>query len=109
MPARNGTGPMGMGAMTGRGIGVCAEFVVQGKSYGGQAGPGLRRGCCSGGGYGRRNRSNAAGLPGWARKRLPDEVQHESVLTGNECEHLKNALANISARLKEVEAGQAKQ
>lgn len=39
MPRRDGTGPMGMGSMTGRGLGVCAG--VNAPVYGG----GLGRGC----------------------------------------------------------------
>jgi len=37
MPRQDGTGPQGMGAMTGRGLGPC--------------GSGMRRGCCRGLGW----------------------------------------------------------
>ena len=53
---------MGMGAMTGRGVGMCArvglsgyENAVQGRRYG------------MGYGRGRRNRFYATGQPGWVR------------------------------------------
>ncbi|NLN87139.1 MAG: DUF5320 domain-containing protein [Syntrophomonadaceae bacterium] len=49
MPRRDGTGPMGMGAMTGRGQGVCTG--VNAPAYGGWAGRGGGRGC--GRGFGR--------------------------------------------------------
>lgn len=41
MPGRDGTGPMGQGAMTGRGFGFCAA----GNAFGYGAGLGLRFGC----------------------------------------------------------------
>ncbi len=46
MPRRDGTGPMGMGSMTGRGLGACAG--VNAPVYGG----GFRRGCGRGFGQG---------------------------------------------------------
>lgn len=42
MPGRNGTGPMGQGSMTGRGLGVCNG--VNAVGYGAGAGFGCRRG-----------------------------------------------------------------
>ncbi len=42
MPKLDGTGPMGQGAGTGRGMGSCG------------AGSGMRRSCCGGYGFGRR-------------------------------------------------------
>ena len=47
MPRRDGTGPMGMGAMTGKGLGVCTgeNAPVYGR--------GFKRGC--GRGFGRGN------------------------------------------------------
>ena len=58
MPRRDGTGPMGAGSTTGRGLGVCAGMNT-GK-YGAGMGPGLgcRRG--SGGGFGRSFAANQA-------------------------------------------------
>ncbi|MDT8390653.1 MAG: DUF5320 domain-containing protein [Lentisphaeria bacterium] len=67
MPRGNGTGPNGMGPMTGRGAGFCAGFETAGfanpaPGYGmgrggrgmGGAGLGLRRGAGAGRGLGRR-------------------------------------------------------
>lgn len=42
MPGRNGTGPMGSGAMTGRGLGFCTGTDT--VRYGAGAGLGCRRG-----------------------------------------------------------------
>lgn len=58
MPGGDGTGPLGAGPMTGRGMGNCA----------GAAGPGFGRGRGSaGGGRGWRHWFRATGLPGWMR------------------------------------------
>mgnify|MGYP001238749722 CR=1 FL=1 len=48
MPRRDGTGPMGMGAMTGRGAGDCKRFVSNSFGIGGFGyGRGLRRMFCA--------------------------------------------------------------
>ena len=65
MPGGDGTGPGGLGPMTGRAAGYCAGYGVpgyanpiQGRGYGGWG---------RGGGFGRRNWYYATGMPGWAR------------------------------------------
>jgi len=63
MPGGDGTGPLGMGPMTGRGAGYCAGFAVPGFVNHGFGGGFFGR--C--GGRGRRNMFYATGLPGWAR------------------------------------------
>ncbi|NLE46489.1 MAG: DUF5320 domain-containing protein [Chloroflexi bacterium] len=68
MPAGDGTGPMGMGRMTGRAAGYCAGYGMPGYANpmpGRGLGMGWGRG--SGGGRGWRNMYYATGLPGWAR------------------------------------------
>nr|HID14079.1 hypothetical protein [Anaerolineae bacterium] len=72
MPRGDGTGPMGLGPMTGRRAGYCAGYGVPGYMNpipGRGFGLGLGRGW--GGGWGRgwrwRNWYYATGLPGWAR------------------------------------------
>ena len=66
MPGGDGTGPAGMGPMTGRAAGFCAGYPMPGymNPVGGRGfwGRGFR-----GGGWGRRNWFYATGLPGWAR------------------------------------------
>jgi hypothetical protein len=51
MPRGNGTGPMGMGPMSGRGAGYCAGYAMPGQMnpFGGRGGFGYGRG----GGFGR--------------------------------------------------------
>jgi len=63
MPRGDGTGPMGMGPMTGRAAGYCAGYPTAGymNPVGGRGFYGR------GGGWGRRNWYYATGLPGYVR------------------------------------------
>lgn len=68
MPRVNGTGPTGMGSMTGRAAGYCAGFGVPGfmnnQARGfARGGFGMGRGR----GFGRRYQFYATGLTGWQR------------------------------------------
>ena len=65
MPGGDGTGPAGMGPMTGRAAGYCAGYAVPGfmNPIAGRGFWGRGRG----GGWGRRNWFYATGLPGWQR------------------------------------------
>jgi hypothetical protein len=71
MPRGDGTGPAGMGSMTGRGAGFCAGYGVPGylnPGVGWGFGPRGGRGFFGrGGGRGRRNWFWATGLTGWQR------------------------------------------
>lgn len=70
MPRGDGTGPMGMGPMTGRAGGYCAGFGVPG-SMNFDPGRGYSAwGRGRGGGRGFRNRYYATGLFGWQRAAL---------------------------------------
>ncbi|HNV86377.1 MAG TPA: DUF5320 domain-containing protein [Candidatus Omnitrophota bacterium] len=62
MPGGDGTGPAGMGPMTGGGRGFCATGSSPREFWG--FGRGLQRG---GGGRGRRNWFHATGLARWQR------------------------------------------
>ncbi len=75
MPRGDGTGPMGLGPMTGRGMGYCAGYPVPGfmnpvpgfgfwryRQIGFRRPPGM-----GGRGRGYMNMFYATGLPGWAR------------------------------------------
>lgn len=62
MPRGDGTGPAGLGPMTGRAAGYCAGYSVPGY-----ANPVPGRGFALGGGRGWRHMYYATGLPGWAR------------------------------------------
>ncbi|OGV73307.1 MAG: hypothetical protein A3K19_14535 [Lentisphaerae bacterium RIFOXYB12_FULL_65_16] len=126
MPAGDGTGPMGMGPMSGRAAGVCAGFGVPGymnpvggRGFGMGFGPatGLRAGRGGGfgarggrggcGGRGWRNRFYATGLPGWARGDVPQAAapapEQELTLLKQHAEHVGNALEVIRKRIEEME------
>ena len=65
MPGGDGTGPGGMGPMTGRAAGFCVGYPAPGyANFAGGRGYGGRG---RGGGWGRRNWYYATGIPGWAR------------------------------------------
>jgi len=70
MPRGDGTGPMGLGPMSGRAAGFCAGYGVPGYMNP-IPGRGFARGFGPGLGFGRgrgwRNWYYATGLPGWAR------------------------------------------
>jgi len=75
MPGGDGTGPAGLGPMTGRAAGYCAGYSVPGymnpipgRGYFGRGYFGWGRGFYGrGGARGRRNWYYATGLPGWVR------------------------------------------
>jgi len=66
MPGGDGTGPAGLGPMTGRAAGFCAGYPVPGYANP-VGGRGMGMGWGRGGGWGRRNWFYATGIPGWAR------------------------------------------
>jgi len=115
MPGGDGTGPGGMGPMTGRAAGYCAGYSVPGfmNPYGGRGGFG------GGWGRGRRNWYGATGLPGGYRASVgmpawgapgfaptagvgPTKEQEVEYLK-NQAEFFDNALGEIRKRLEELE------
>jgi hypothetical protein len=64
MPRGDGTGPMGLGPMTGRGSGYCAGFTAPGFANAVFGFCGGGRGV-RGGGRGLRRMYPATGMPGW--------------------------------------------
>ncbi len=108
MPARNGTGPTGLGPMTGRGMGNCAGR--RGGQFGGQnLAKGFRHnGGVGRGGYGRRSMFYATGLTGWQRAATGGDaatplpamnVDKQSLLA--EIEAMQSQLAAMKMRLAE--------
>lgn len=120
MPGGDGTGPGGMGSMTGRAAGFCAGYSVPGF-----ANP--VRGGFGGGGFGRGRGGRGRGF-GWGRGRWfgaapaygapyaasaygayapqPSPRQETDALKG-QAEYLEGALEDIRKRLAELEAEQA--
>ncbi len=113
MPGNNGTGPMGMGPMTGRAAGFCAGYGVPGLASGmpGRgAGRGIGRGMGRGGrvGFGFRNQFHATGLTG--RQRAVGAVPQSDVeALKNQAKFLAETLADVQTQLGELEAAETKQ
>ena len=120
MPRGDGTGPMGMGPMTGRAAGFCAGYETPGYMNpapvrGSGMGAGQGRGF-GGGGRGWRNRYYATGMPGWMRfggyaapyappvpTQKPDPETEKQALK-NQAESLQSQLDFIKKRLDEFES-----
>lgn len=121
MPAGDGTGPRGMGPMTGRGAGYCAGYGAPGYANP-MPGWGFDMGWGRGGGWGRgwRNMYYATGLPGWARYGYapawgaplaaaygpygaPPTREQETEFLKSQAEMLKKELEAISQRIAELE------
>jgi len=126
MPRGDGTGPAGMGPMTGRGAGYCAGYPVPGymNSVGGRGFGAYGRGG-GGGGWGRRNWFYATGLPGWQRAGMgmpaygappayptpyaapygpPATKEQELDALKGQAEYFEDALEGIKKRLAELQA-----
>ena len=124
MPRGDGTGPAGLGPVTGRGAGYCVGNPVPGYAnpIGGR-GYGFGRGA----GRGYRNRYYATGLTGWQRAGIgypmwnvhfpavpyiqpyvPTREQEVDVLKG-QSKYLEDELSGIQKRLKELETDKTKQ
>lgn len=116
MPAGDGTGPMGMGPMTGRAAGYCAGFDVPGYM---NPIPGRGMGFGWGGGRGRgrgwRHGYRATGLPGWARWAWPPAYGVPAGPTAPEqtealkaqAAQMEQALNEIRKRISELETAQS--
>ncbi len=119
MPAGDGTGPMGMGPMTGRAAGSCAGYGTPGyMNPGFGRGMGRGRGAWGGrgGGRGGRNMFCATGLTGWQRASAgwmppyPAAPTHEQELEAlkGQAQYFENALGDLRKRIEEVEAQKVK-
>jgi len=126
MPAGDGTGPAGLGPMTGRAAGFCAGYPVPGymNPVGGRGYWGWGRGFW-GRGRGWRNWYYATGLPGWARAgygwpawggavgpyvpfpgpAAPTPEQELEVLR-QQAEFLQNSIDAVNKRIEELEKSQ---
>ena len=118
MPRGNGTGPAGLGPMTGRGAGFCAGYAVPGyvNPVGGRGYSGCGRGFGGrGGGRGWRNQFYATGLPSWARAGVGfsgpvgPTVTAEQELEGlkQQADFLQNSLSQVSEGIEQFEKTKA--
>ena len=116
MPREDGTGPAGLGLMTGRGAGCCTENETSDllKQVFAERGRGRRRGH---GGHGRRNRLSATGPTGWQcagigaegleplSQELPVESRERQLeLLNSQREHLEGVIDAVSKRIEALEA-----
>lgn len=113
MPGGDGTGPWGVGPMTGRGTGYCAGYKA--PCYGNS---GMRAGLwCRGGGAGQgwRNRCYATGPVGWQQTggwQRPlsggygsaiNQEQHLEALK-NQAERMQTALEDIRNEIEKMKS-----
>ena len=111
MPGGDGTGPLGMGSMTGRGAGYCADTDIpgntnmtpgRGRGMGFGRGRGFGRGMCRGLGW--MGAIAAGGLLAHSLFSATSKVDEKTVLT-EQATAMEGALANIKQRLSELEKG----
>jgi hypothetical protein len=103
MPRGDRTGPWGMGPLTGRRAGYCADYDVPGF-----ANPVPGRGYARGWGRGWRHRFYATGRPRWAYEPAwdyPPPLTREQELEGlrHEAQWLKGQLDAIGRRIEDFE------
>jgi len=110
MPAGNGTGPKGMGPMTGRAAGFCVGYANpmagRGMGFGQGCGFGAAGGNGRAMGRGWRHMFWATGLPGWTRSGMPAEVsnrEQERDQLKAHVERLESHLLDIRARIQNLE------
>lgn len=97
MPRGDGTGPAGMGSMTGRGLGYCAGFNAPGFTNSGFA-RGMGRGFGRGRGFAWRARVMQV-MP--IQPQVITEKQEKEILEGDLAD-LKQEMKEIEERLKEI-------
>lgn len=115
MPRGDGTGPMGRGPMTGRGLGLCAGLAVpalMGLAFG--RGRGGR-----GGGRGWRNMFHATGLTGWQRAAMASTapsaatvaptVETEKQFLETQVEMMQSQLDEVKKRLAGLETAKTQE
>ncbi len=111
MPGGDGTGPAGMGPMTGRAAGFCAGYPTAGymTAAGGRGYWGWGRG--RGGGWGRRNWYYGTGQPFWARAgqnflAAPNAEQEREALR-QQSQYLQDSLDAVNRRIEDLEKEKA--
>ena len=113
MPGGNGTGPGGMGPMTGRGAGFCAGYAVPGYAnpVGGRGygmgfgrGRGMGRGRGFGRGFGRAG--TGYGMPAYGGVSFAPTVAPQQELDSlkDQAEYLEDALDGIKKRIEELDS-----
>ncbi len=113
MPARDGMGPMGRGAMTGRGMGWCRDADAREEMPTRGQGFGFGRGGGRGGGWRHRHLFHATGLAGLPRAQpgmpsqgvgSPPTLSKEQYLAEltQQAESIEQALSELKSRIQEL-------
>jgi len=107
MPRGDGTGPLGMGPITGRAAGRCAGYspgytnqLPGGQGFGMGRGRGGRHGC--GMGMGWRHGWASQGYPAMTHS-IPNAPQDEITIRKNQAQFYGAALAKINKRIGDLE------
>ncbi len=89
MPGGNGTGPMGGGPMTGRGMGRCTGFT----------GGGFGRGC----GMGRGNRSRGSGFGNFPQQIVPTVTKEQQMqFLQQQADAFESDLKDIKSQIEQL-------
>ena len=111
MPRGDGTGPAGMGPMTGRAAGYCAGYAMPGFANPMVGwGRGFGRGFGRGMGWGRRGGLRGYGWvgpaypPAYGPAFAPPTAEQERDVLHQQAEALEQSLTDIRTRLAELEA-----
>lgn len=117
MPRGDGTGPRGLGSMTGRAAGYCAGYPIAGfmNPCVGRSRLGFGYGRGFGRGYGRGSRyGNTYPIPyfpqvyGGELYQPPTEPKQEMEMLVEEARYLKEQLETINKRITELEKSEKK-
>ncbi len=108
MPRGDGTGPEGLGPMTGRAMGYCAGYPTPG--FANPGGRGLARGWGRGVGRGMAWRHGGWRTPGYYasayyRPVAPLTQEQEKTAIQNQLEFLKEEMETLQHRLDELKKG----
>lgn len=101
MPRGDRTGPMGQGAMSGRGMGFCAGYPNPGFTRGGRMG-GFGRGMGRGFGRGCFRGGYAAGWPAYGNPPVDVPAISEKEALKQQSDYLKQQLKQIDDRLDQI-------
>ncbi|UCH98293.1 MAG: DUF5320 domain-containing protein [Candidatus Aminicenantes bacterium] len=106
MPGGDRTGPLGVGPMTGRGLGYCGGFDAPGYAY---TGPFFGRGFGFGRGRGRGMRRGMGFGLRWGVSVYPYpyvppySYENEAEMLRQQAKHLEDSLEQINKRLTQIE------
>jgi len=107
MPREDGTGPLGMGLMSGKGAGYCGGYTFNkpafenctNKGFGWSCGFGI---CGFGrGSRGWRHQFYATGLPGWVRGSATQGA-YQTLDKDIEKKNLNNRVASLKAQIDQI-------